>query len=478
MTLTIILIAIVCLAVGVATGYFYANSQTAGTVAKVPLLEQQLAEQKADHDQQLAELKEVQDRQLEELKAAHDRQLAEQKAHYEQTIATLKENAAQLVEELRNQQKSQVEELRNQQRTQMEQQSHLIREQINTASEEILRKRSEELSTVNREQLSQILNPLHENLRQMREAVEKSDRDQTETMHRLDESIKENLRQAQQVGDRADKLAEALTSENKTQGNFGELRLRTLLENMGLEEGVQFEEQVTMTDREGGVIYEENGHRMQPDVILHFPDNRDVIIDSKMSLKAFEEYYTAEDDDSKGEALARHIASVRNHVKELAHKDYSRYMEKGHGRLDFVVMYIYSESALQLALAHAPSLWKEAYDQGVVISGSQNLYMMLRVLEMTWRQVKQVENQDKMMATANELVNRVQLFYERFRAADEQLGRTQKAFDELRVTTSPSGKGIITAANNLVKFGAKENPKRKYKLPKAAESEEATALEE
>lgn len=433
-----IVIAILCIAIGAAIGYFFARSQMVGDVAKVEatveVLKAQLVAERTAAQQQ-------------------DNRLRE---HYEQTIRTLKENTDKL----------------------MAQQSHLIREQINTASEEILKKRSEELSVVNKQQLSQILNPLHENLRQMREAVEKSDREQTETMHRLDESIKENLRQAQQVGERADKLAQALTSENKTQGNFGELRLRTLLESMGLEEGVQFEEQVTMTDEVGGVIHEEeNGRRMQPDVILHFPDDRDVIIDSKMSLKAFEEYFTAENDRQKDDALQRHIASVRNHVKELAHKDYSRYMKNGHGRLDFVVMYIYSESALQLALANVPSLWKEAYDAGVIISGSQNLYMMLRVLEMTWRQVKQVENQDKIMATANELVNRVQMFYERFIAVDEQLCRTQKAFDELKRITAPTGKSIVTAANNLVKFGAQENPKRKYKLPKNSEADDALPLE-
>ena len=121
----------------------------------------------------------------------------------------------------------------------------------------------------------------------MKEAVEKSDHDQTVLMSRLDASIQENLKQAHEVGQRADKLAEALTGENKTQGNFGEnktqgnfgeLRLRTLLEQMGLEEGVQFEEQVTLKDEQGRTVHEEDGHKMIPDVILHFPDKRDVII--------------------------------------------------------------------------------------------------------------------------------------------------------------------------------------------------------
>ena len=380
----------------------------------------------------------------------------------------LQNETDQLRRQLSEQEKrhtSQIDELRQQQKEQLEQQSALIREQINNASEQILKKRAEELQRNNTEQLSTILTPLHERLQQMREAVEKSERGQSLAMERLDAVIKENLRQVHEVGERADKLAEALTSENKTQGDFGELRLRTLLINMGLEEGVQFEEQATMRDERGKTIYEEeNGRRMMPDVILHFPDDRDVIIDSKMSLKAFEEYFNAESEEDKARALTRHIASVRSHVKELAHKNYSSYIRKGRQKLDFVLMYVYSESALQLALANDVTLWKEAYDQGVVISGSQNLYMILRVLEMTWRQVRQAENQEEIMKVADEVVNRVQMFYERFLDVEDQLEKTRKAFESLKTNTSPSGKSIITAASKLLDYGAKENPKRKVSL--------------
>lgn len=380
----------------------------------------------------------------------------------------LQNETDQLRRQLSEQEKrhtSQIDELRQQQKEQLEQQSALIREQINNASEQILKKRAEELQRNNTEQLSTILTPLHERLQQMREAVEKSERGQSLAMERLDAVIKENLRQVHEVGERADKLAEALTSENKTQGDFGELRLRTLLINMGLEEGVQFEEQATMRDERGKTIYEEeNGRRMMPDVILHFPDDRDVIIDSKMSLKAFEEYFNAESEEDKARALTRHIASVRSHVKELAHKNYSSFIRKGRQKLDFVLMYVYSESALQLALANDVTLWKEAYDQGVVISGSQNLYMILRVLEMTWRQVRQAENQEEIMKVADEVVNRVQMFYERFLDVEDLLEKTRKAFDSLKTNTSPSGKSIITAASKLLDYGAKENPKRKVSL--------------
>lgn len=381
--------------------------------------------------------------------------------------------------ELRTEYVRQLEIIRQQHKESLEQQSKLINEQIHHASEEILKQRSEELSQTNQQQLSAILTPLHENIKQMKEAVEKNDRDQSLSLERLDASIKANLKQAQEVGERADKLAQALTSENKTQGNFGELRLRQILENMGLEEGVQFEEQYTMKDSHGNFIKnDESGKKLIPDVILHFPYDRDVIIDSKMSFKAFEDYYNADSEDDKKDALNRHLTSVRTHVVELARKQYNNYIQEGHQKLDFVFMYVFSESALQLALTNDQNLWKWAYDQGVVISGSQNLYMMLRVLEMTWKQVKQVENQQRIMDTANLIIDRIQIYYERLQDVEKQFENTRKAFNKLNTITAPNGQSIETAANNLLKYGAKENPKRKYKLSKQNKLENISETEE
>lgn len=440
-----------------------AAAENSALKAQAEGLQQQLSEQRIAAEKAAQET----ERQKQELRTDYEKQKQELRADFEKQKAEQDEQYRQQLDALRRQQQELMDELHKQQKTQLEQQSTLIREQINTASEQILKKRQDELSATNKEQLSQILNPLHEKLSQMREAVEKSDREQTTSMERLDASIKENLKQAREVGERADRLAQALTGENKTQGNFGELRLRTLLENMGLEEGTQFEEQVTLRDETTGQTLhdEENGQRLQPDVVLHFPDERDIVIDSKMSLKAFLDYYEATTDDERHEALMRHVASVRKHVNELSVKNYSSFIKKGHTKLDFVVMYVYNESALQLALTTDPGLWKEAYDKGVVISGSQNLYMMLRVLELTWRQVRQVENQDKIMDAANEIVNRVQMFYERFLKADDQLDKTRKAFDDLKLTAGPSGKSIAVATRKLLKYGAKENPKRNAKLP-------------
>lgn len=387
-------------------------------------------------------------RYIDEQKEQHQQQLVKAEAQYQEAL----------------------NQIHRQHEKMMEQQSQLIKEQINTASEHILKERAEELSKTNKEQLSSILTPLQTHIQQMREAVEKSDREQTATMQRLDASIKTSFQLSREVGERADRLTQALMGENKTQGNFGELKLKQLLEDMGLEEGVQFELQETMKDADGRVIYGDEGRRLIPDAILHFPDRRDVIIDSKMSFTAFEEYHNAQTEEQRQDALRRHITSVRNHVTELSRKNYFKYGKEGRGRLDFVLMYVFSESALQLALSNDPTLWKEAYDKGVVIAGSQNLYMVLRVLEMTWKQVQQMENQQKIMELANQMVDRVQLFAERMDEVKRQFQKTSDALLNVEKSTAESGMSIITSARNLLKMGASENPKRKKSLAAAAEA--------
>ena len=411
---------------------------------------------------------------LEQVKAQGQHYVEELKAQHHQQTEELKEQHRIQLETLRNQQREQLSKAEGQYREalvtmhrqheeQMQQQMTLIREQMNTASEKILKDRAEQLSNSNKEQLASILNPLQTHIQLMREAVERSDREHNTTMQRLDATIKTSIEQSREVGERADKLAQALTGENKTQGNFGELRLKQLLEGMGLEEGEQFELQETMKDQDGRTIYDE-GHRMIPDAVLHFPDQRDIIIDSKMSFTAFEDYHNADTEEKRQDALRRHIASMRSHVNELAKKNYTKYIHEGRGKLDFVLMYVFSESALQLALTNDATLWKEAYDKGVVIAGSQNLYMILRVLEMTWKQVKQVENQTRIMELANLMVDRVQLFAERMGEVKRQLDRTTEAFEKVEASTADSGQSIITTARQLLKMGATENSKRKKSL--------------
>lgn len=387
----------------------------------------------------------------------------------EQKVKSLQESLAaqsaaseKSVNDLKQQHERDMEQMQARQKELFGEQLKAMAESLRTSSEEVMLKRQEQLAAANKEQLAAILNPLNSSIAQMKDAVEKSKESQQRDTASLRTAIDMSLSQAKAVGESADRLAAALTSENKAQGNFGELKLKNLLDSMGFTEGLEYETQAVLRDSQGRQIKDaETGKGLIPDVILHFPDHRDMVIDSKMSVKAFEDYQSAKTDDERADALKRHIASVRHHVKELSTKDYSRYVAKGNAHLDFVIMYMFSESALQLAVSNDPDLWNDAYHSGVLITGSQNMYALLRILEISWRQMKQVENQEKIMSAASSIVSRVQILAEHLATVDGALKKTQEALDKAKALTQPSGRSITTAANQLVKYGARIDQRHK-----------------
>ena len=296
----------------------------------------------------------------------------------------------------------------------------------------------------------------------VREAFDKSKEQQNEALTRLDATIKVNMEKSAALGETADRLTRALTGEVKVQGNFGELKLKQLLEDLELKEGEQFDTQETLRDKAGKQAKGDDGRGLIPDFILHFPNNRHVVVDSKMSLTDYERYMNAEDGTpEKSEYLKAHVASVRAQVKRLARKEYTKYLPEGYNRLNFAIMYVPIEGALNLALLNATTLWREAYDEGVMILGPQTMYMNLRVLEMMWTQVRQLKNQQAMIDAANIVVERVQDFGMRFMDVETSMNSTVEKMAKLKVSTAESGRSIITAAKSLLKAGAKENKKKK-----------------
>ena len=377
---------------------------------------------------------------MSELKATFAQQLQQEKTAHEGQIAALKEmNEKQM--------KSQLE---------------LIKEQMQTTSEKVLKQRQEELGEENKEQVSKIIDPLQKSLKDMQEALDKTKQQQTEALTRLDETIKINMQKSAEIGETADRLTRALTGEVKIQGNFGELKLKQLLEDLELKEGEQFDTQETLRDKVGKGAKGDDGKGLVPDFILHFPNNRHVVVDSKMSLTDYERYMNAEDGTpEKSGYLKAHIDSVRAQVRRLAKKEYTRFLPEGYNRLNFAIMYVPIEGALNLALLNDATLWREAYDEGVMILGPQTMYMNLRVLEMMWTQVRQLKNQQAMMDAANTVIDRVQDFGARFMDVESSMNDTLRKMKKLKVTTGESGPSIITAAKNLLKAGARENKKKK-----------------
>ena len=338
----------------------------------------------------------------------------------------------------------------------------LLREQMKTTTATVLKARQEELGARNKEQVGKIVDPLQKSLKDMQEALLLSKEQQKEAMTRLDETIKMNMKQSASLGETADRLTRALTGEVKVQGNFGELKLKQLLEDLELKEGEQFDTQETLRDKAGKGLRGDDGRGMIPDFILHFPNNRHFVVDSKMSLTDYERYMNAEDGTPEKSAyLKAHIESVRAQVKRLAKKEYTKYLPEGYNRLNFAIMYVPIEGALNLALLNDTTLWREAYDQGVMILGPQTMYMNLRVLEMMWTQVRQLKNQQAMIDAANMVIERVQDFGMRFADVEASMNDTIKKINRLKITTAEGGPSIITAAKSLIKAGARENKKKR-----------------
>ena len=389
--------------------------------------------------------------QINEMKDAHALQLRQ-----------AKDDFAQQLQQAKDAHEGQIAALKEMNEKQMKSQLDLIKEQMQTTSEKVLKMRQEELGAQNKEQVSKIIDPLQKSLKDMQEALDKTKEQQTEALTRLDETIKINMQKSAAIGETADRLTRALTGEVKVQGNFGELKLKQLLEDLELKEGEQFDTQETLKDKAGKGLKGDDGKGLIPDFILHFPNNRHVVVDSKMSLTDYERYMNAEDGSpEKSEFLKAHIESVRAQVKRLARKEYTKYLPEGYNRLNFAIMYIPIEGALNLALLNDASLWREAYDEGVMILGPQTMYMNLRVLEMMWTQVRQLENQQAMMDAANTVIERVQDFGTRFQDVESSMNDTLKKMTKLKITTADSGPSIITAARNLLKAGARENKKKK-----------------
>ena len=383
------------------------------------------------------------------------------KNYYEKQIAETKENNEKQLAAAKESNDKQLETIKELNKVQLEAQIKLIKEQIQTTSENILKSRQEELGKANKEQVSKIISPIEQGLEEMRKALHQNQKDHQEALNKLDATIKANMENSASLGESADRLTRALTGEVKVQGNFGELKLKQLLEDLGLKDGEQYSSQIHLRDKFGNLIKDDDGKGLIPDFILHFPNNREVIVDSKMSFTAYERYVNSENEEERSQYLKEHIISVRAQVERLAKKDYSKYLLEGYSKLNFVIMYIHTDGALNLALLNDTALWKEAYDKGVLILGPQTMYMNLRILELMWTQNRQIHNQEAMIKAANMVIERTQDFASRFADVEKKMTDTVRSMESLKVTTSDGGKSIVKAARDLIAAGARENKKKK-----------------
>ena len=335
-----------------------------------------------------------------------------------------------------------------------------LRQEFKVLSETILKERTENLQTANKEQLAAILSPLREQLAVYKKSMD----DVRENGIKLNESLKHQyesmVKMTEKIGTDANNLANALKGQSKTQGDWGEMILETILRNSGLVKGVHYRTQDTIRDESGKTLKSASDHIMRPDVIVNYPDGKAVIIDSKVSLTAYTDYVGADDPKKREDALQRHIRSVQAHVDELVKKDYSAYLRKGDS-VDFVVMFIPNDPSYQAALQGDSGLWNRAFEKRILIVNPFNLMTLLYIIKVAWNRMAQERNQQEIVKTAETLLARVQRFFAAFDDVGRQLESTGKKY-EAAVKALSGRQGLVGSAEKLSALGVPSKKDQKF----------------
>ena len=351
-------------------------------------------------------------------------------------------------------------------REQMASEARHREEQFKNLAQQLMESSASKLKESNKETMTVITQPLKEAMENMQKAISESQKDGAARSASFREQIQQMLQQTQQLGEKTDSLTNVLRRDNKISGNMGEIILGDLLASQGLTEGIHYEVQARLRDELGRPLKnDETGKEMQPDVILHYPQGQDAIVDSKVSLVAYEKYVNAETPEEKERYLQDHIKSVRQHVNELARKDYSKYIKNGRETVDFVIMFVPFESSLQLALANDPTLWREAFEKKVFVTGEQNLLGILHMIHIAWVQNQQAENQEKVFGLAEQLLDRLGDFVQRYNDLGNKIEAVQKAYESTNNKLITGRQSVVQKGRELVDLGAKENANRRIPMP-------------
>ena len=365
-------------------------------------------------------------------------------------------------QEKRHQQTLEAQEMRHKeamdaQQSRFEETIQKVTAQVKSATEVMLKERQKEFAESSNENIGQIVNPLKDTIDKMKRAIDESTLKQTELGGEMKSHIESMIRQSEAAKKSADELTRALKHGSKVQGDWGERVLDELLESQGLTKGVHYDVQTYIKDKNGDIIMSDEGAKMRPDVILHLDQQREVIIDSKVSMTAFMDYVNAENEDDRDRFLKAHVDSLNKHVKELSTKDYSSYIKAPKVKMDYVIMFVPHSGALWTALNAQPDLWRKAMEKNVFIADEQSLFAALRIINLTWTQIAQAQNQEEVFKLANEILDRVGQFMKKYQAIGRALGAATDAYNEGEKKLQPSGQSILQTCNKLIKVGAKQS---------------------
>ena len=325
-------------------------------------------------------------------------------------------------------------------------------------TEKLLRQREKELSDENQTSMDGILKPLKESISAMEKAMKDNASSHLETSTKLSEQLKQAVKEMQEktsdVGRKADTLSEALTGKPKVQGCFGENFLEAILAGEGLEEGKHYTREAANEDLS------------RPDFVFHFKEGleqKDLIVDSKVSLTAFVEYMNASSEEEKAAALDRHIRSVRKHIEELARKEYAK--KNARSFADYVLMFMPRDMAFRVALEADPMLWQEAYRKGVLIATEQTIMPFLKIMQLTWNKFQHDTNTQRITQAAQNMIDRVGSFYDSYAELGRKLKGVLGEYNKGVAKLQDNGQSITTSARQVISLGVRRSKGKEFTVP-------------
>jgi DNA recombination protein RmuC len=325
-------------------------------------------------------------------------------------------------------------------------------------TEKLLRKREKELSEGNQTTMDGILKPLKESISAMEKAMKDNASSHLETTAKLSEQLKNAVKEMQEktsdVGRKADSLSEALTGKPKVQGCFGENFLEAILAGEGLQEGKHYSREAANEDLS------------RPDFVFHFKENleqKDLIVDSKVSLTAFVDYMNAGSEEEKSAALDRHLKSVRKHIDELARKEYAK--KNARSFADYVLMFMPRDMAFRVDLEADQMLWQEAYKKGVLIVTEQTIMPFLKIMQLTWNKFQHDTNTQKITLAAQNMIDRVGAFYDSYTELGRKLKSVCGEYNKGITKLQDSGQSITTSARQVISLGIRRSKGKEFTVP-------------
>lgn len=426
-----ILFIIVGLILGYAIAYFKFKSSR-------PLTQEQAKELESEREEALRTVSRLEERN-ERLDAEAQQNKNEMLKEQARANEAEKENVRMksINETLNEKLEEQKEELQNLQER--------FKDEFENLANKILEEKSKKFTEQNKEKLDQLLKPLGEKMEEFKKKVEETYEKEMREQTSLKEQIKQMAELNKNLTEEAKSLTKALKNDSKTQGRWGEVILQRILEKSGLTEDREYETQVGVKTKEGGQQY--------LDVVVRLPDEKNIIIDSKVSLKAYDKYIDADDELEKERALKGHVASFRSHVKNLSSKQYQELFENLSP--DFVLMFVPIESAFGLALQYDTDLYYEAFEKNIVIVSPSTLLATLATIDSVWKQEYQNKNAMEIAERGGALYDKFVLFVESMQDMGQRIRQTQESYDQAMTRLSTGQGNVVRQVEMLKELGAK-----------------------